>query len=81
MTRTTDVEEYLDTFENYMRKAEYPPRAWAGKLQPLLNDNCRTVLLQLSAEQRDSYETVKEELQDSCSTRHARVGYEFWTLE
>ena len=67
MTKTTDIEEYLEMFESHMTRLEYPQRTWSGQLQPLLNDECRSVVLHLKPDQRDSYKKVKEELLESCS--------------
>lgn len=77
----TDIEEYLELFEAHMTCGEYPRAAWSGQLQPLLNDDCRSAVLQLSPESRDVYDEVKTILVETCSNHHIRVGDKFWNFE
>ena len=56
MGPSTDIEEYLELFEAHMTRGEYPRAAWSGQLQPLLNDDCRSAVLQLNPDSRDVYD-------------------------
>ena len=48
MTETTDILEYMETFEENMEKRKVEREEWSGYLMPLLNNDCRTAALHLT---------------------------------
>ena len=48
---------------------------------PLLNDGCRTAATHLEPDEREVYDTLKEELISTSSESARRPGEAFWTLE
>ena len=81
MTAEADVLEYLETFEENMKKRGISQEEWSTHLSPLLNDDCRLVTLHLEPEERAQYDTVKEELISNSPNSARRAGETFWTLE
>ena len=74
MTEKTDLLEYLEMFEDHMHRKEIRKIGWCGHLMPLLNDERRTAATHLEPDEREVYDTLKEELIStrSESARRAR---------
>ena len=70
MTKCTDLDEYLELFESHMTGLEFHKAAQSNCLQPLLNDECRMVLMSMSPDDRQDYNKVKEDLLETCSMQH-----------
>ena len=77
MTEKTDLLEYLEMFEEHM----HWKKIGCGHLMPLLNDEYRTAATHLEPDEREVFDTLKEELISTSSGSARRTGEAFWMLE
>ena len=61
-----------------MHRKEIPKIGWCGHLVPLLNDECRTAATHLEPDEREVYDTLKEELISTSSGSARRAGEAFF---
>ena len=50
MTRTTEMADYLDLFEEHQARKKVPRDAWSGHLIPLLNDRGKEAVAPMAAD-------------------------------
>ena len=80
MKEGTDVQDYLDVFEDYMTVQGIPKTKWAIHLKPLMNDECRAALGAMGRIERGSYDNVKEVLLATDKPRTSESLKTFWSL-
>lgn len=63
-----------------MTNKEKSKDQWAIHLLPLLSDRCRTVAINLEADQRKDYDVLKEHLSKSDNVHSRDAGQIFWSM-
>lgn len=83
MTRTTEMADYLDLFEEHQARKKVPRVAWSGHLIPLLNDRGKEAVAPMAADIRANYNSVKsyslQQMPRMSKTQQRRFGHRLRT--
>ena len=81
MQHKEDIVEYLQVFEETQLARGNPKEHWCHTLIPLLNKNCKAVVVGLPPSTKYNYKLLKAELLATASHKYRQSSKDFWEHE
>ena len=80
MKDESDIQDYLEMYEETQTKKMISKKNWGTHVYPLLNDNYRAIALTLTPKDRETYSTLKEALLKAATCSSQQAAQQMWDL-